>query len=202
MSQTPTARKQGRSPLLPFFVAVIVISLIVIAITIMNALEDEDGLPDVKSDPAITAFWVSEAGPLLNESRLYAPDRVQHVNDGQSCRPTEEVKGVNCGDLPEFYRGYARGYERFAERARGMNPPSGTSAEEWWNKQIDAWEAFVDDYERFAAAAVAGYQDEEWAKVLSEQQGPSLQSEAELLLAAMLPEVEKSQRSAPMAVNP
>lgn len=182
--------------MLPIFVALIAISVVVIVSTLGGWFED-DGGSAVEADPAITAFWVNEGGPLLQESRTFAPDMPQHVNDGQSCRPSEEIQGINCDDLPDLYESYAQSYEQFAATARSYSPPEGLAAD-WWDQQIEAWDAFAEDLRGLREAAVNGYGDEEWAEAVSAQRGSDLQSEAELLLAKMLPYVEDSQRLIPV----
>lgn len=174
--------------MLPISVAVIVVSLIAIGLLAREAMRDDDGLPDVPDDPSVTAFWYEVGRPLLTESRDLTPRVLADINDGQTCRPSEEIHSAACPELPARYRDYARAYRELAARAAAEPAPAATSAEEWWTAQIDAWGVFADDLERMAGIGDAGFGDAEWDSLRPLPSTAAL-TEAEELLPPMLNEV-------------
>ncbi|GMU42013.1 MAG: hypothetical protein AMXMBFR23_28790 [Chloroflexota bacterium] len=203
MSRGPANRpqqSQGRSTTLPIFVAVILISAVAIFLALRGQFGGEPDPADVPADASVTAFWLETGGPMLREARDAGPEQVTDINDGQTCRPSEQVQAERCPSLPARYEEHALFFERLAGRARNAPPaPAGTSAEPWWTKQIEAWDAQAADFRRMAEIGRAGFADADWAPVIAgTMDGVRLQSEAEVLLGSMLLAVEPESRIVPM----
>jgi hypothetical protein len=97
------------------------------------------------------------------------------------------------------YEEHALFLERLAQRAATASVPTGTSAEAWWAKQTEAWDAQAADFRYMAEVGRRGFLDADWAPVMAGTlDGARLQSEAELLLAQMLREVDGKRVGEPM----
>lgn len=191
----------GRSILLPFYVVVIVGSIIAIVAVVGPRFGGDDSSEfaqlvessEVRAD--VTSFWTEEGGPLVSRWRLLSPVVLTDIADGGTCIPSHDVAAARCPSIPDALAGHLPALQELITDARSYAPPADSTAPEWLALQIAGWEELHGQISQFSEIGRAGWDDDAWRAAMVQYRETDLLGAAERALGRMLLEVEPRERA-------
>jgi hypothetical protein len=170
--------------------ATVVMAGLTVFLVLRNVDTGSGTAPD--SDPVLTEWWRSTGRDLLGLGREAVAAGVEGVVEMRYCMPGEEFVSNRCDELGGNARGYARDLRDVVADLERSDPPESYS-QAWVTAQAQTWSGIADSFDRYAAAADAGYERATVEALLSGGHGVDTLP-AELAYAEMVVRVTPSAR--------